>query len=189
MGAWHRLSASTMCPDTQRAATTQCQYPGCTKSVWKDPDGSYSSFCGNTHRLAMANNPRSQSRMCKVGWHFRHSGNLVSYTDAIVKELQYEACVHRERTGYVFPLFWWLRAAPTRGASFFQHTNFVGDGAPENSIIMVSVPVARGPARLHGTICAPFPDVEIEHLSTQMEKRRNTAPIATDCMFLDWLLP
>jgi len=54
-----------MCPDTQRAATTECQYPGCTKPVWRDPDGSYSSFCGNTHRLAMANNPRSRSGTCK----------------------------------------------------------------------------------------------------------------------------
>lgn len=58
-----------MCPDTYRAATTECQYPGCTKPVWRDPDGSYSSFCGNTHRLAMANNPRSQSGTCKVGQH------------------------------------------------------------------------------------------------------------------------
>ncbi|KAI0300493.1 hypothetical protein B0F90DRAFT_1951105 [Multifurca ochricompacta] len=54
-----------MCSDTQRGPTTECQYPGCTRAVWQDPDGSYSSFCGNTHRLAMANNPRSQSRMCK----------------------------------------------------------------------------------------------------------------------------
>jgi len=54
-----------MCPDTQRGPTTECQYPGCTKTVWKDPDGSYSLFCGNAHRFAMANNPRSQSQMCK----------------------------------------------------------------------------------------------------------------------------
>jgi hypothetical protein len=66
---------------------------------------------------------------------------------------------------------------------------FVDDGAPKNSITMVGVPVARGRARLHGKIYAPFPDVQIEHLSMQMEKRQNTAPIATDCMFLGWLLP
>ncbi|KAF8504553.1 hypothetical protein F5888DRAFT_762813 [Russula emetica] len=54
-----------MCPDTHRVATTQCQYPGCTKPVWRDPDGSYSSFCGNAHRFAMASNPRSYSRTCK----------------------------------------------------------------------------------------------------------------------------
>ncbi|KAH9975493.1 hypothetical protein BGW80DRAFT_1297337 [Lactifluus volemus] len=54
-----------MCSDTQRASTTQCKYPDCTKAVWRDPDGSYSSFCGNYHRLAMANHPRSQTRMCQ----------------------------------------------------------------------------------------------------------------------------
>ncbi|KAI9465774.1 hypothetical protein BJY52DRAFT_1143683 [Lactarius psammicola] len=54
-----------MCSDTQRGPTTVCQYPGCTKTVWQDPDGSYSSFCGNAHRFAMANNPRSQLQMCK----------------------------------------------------------------------------------------------------------------------------
>ncbi|KAH9177723.1 hypothetical protein EDB89DRAFT_1934123 [Lactarius sanguifluus] len=54
-----------MCSDTQRGPTTECEYPGCTKAVWQDPDGSYSSFCGNAHRFAMANNPRSQSQMCK----------------------------------------------------------------------------------------------------------------------------
>jgi len=54
-----------MSPDTQRSASTHCQYPGCTKTVWQDPNGSYSSFCGNTHRLAMASNPRSQSRLCQ----------------------------------------------------------------------------------------------------------------------------
>ncbi|KAN0124651.1 hypothetical protein V8E53_015719 [Lactarius tabidus] len=54
-----------MSPDTQRGPTTKCQYPGCTKTVWKDPDGSYSLFCGNAHRFAMVNNSRSQSSMCK----------------------------------------------------------------------------------------------------------------------------
>ena len=64
-----------MCSDTQRTASTQCQYPGCTKGVWQDPDGSYSSFCGNTHRLAMASGRSSQVRLCEVGqrveaiWH------------------------------------------------------------------------------------------------------------------------
>ena len=149
-----------MCSDTSRGATTQCQYPGCTKAVWKDPDGSYSSFCGNTHRFAMASNPRApQSRTCKVG----HQGNLVSYTDAVVKELQCEARVHREWARYVFPLFWWLCYA---AHCFFKHTIFVDDGAPKNSIRMVGVPVARGRALHHATFCAPFLDVEIQHMST-----------------------
>jgi hypothetical protein len=49
--------------------------------------------------------------------------DLVSYTNTVVKELQFEACVHREWTGYVFPLFWWLRDARTgltRGTHFFS---------------------------------------------------------------------
>ncbi|KAI0266411.1 hypothetical protein BC834DRAFT_874457 [Gloeopeniophorella convolvens] len=54
-----------MCSDTQRVSTTLCQYPGCSKPVWQDPDGSFSSFCGNTHRFAMAVNPRAESQMCK----------------------------------------------------------------------------------------------------------------------------
>jgi hypothetical protein len=93
-----------MCPDTQRSASTRCQYPGCTNTVWKDPDGSYSSFCGNTHRLAMASNPRSQSRLCKVGQLVVFSGHW-HRTDSEVKELQCKARFHRKWTGYVIFFF------------------------------------------------------------------------------------
>ena len=109
-----------MCPDTQRASTTECQYPGCTKPVWRDPDGSYSSFCGNTHRLAMANNPRSQSGTCKVGQHI--IGDLVLYIDSVFKELQFEARVHRKWAGYVFPpILLAAQCAYTRGSLFLAH--------------------------------------------------------------------
>ncbi|KAI0047871.1 hypothetical protein FA95DRAFT_1153694 [Auriscalpium vulgare] len=47
-----------MCSDTMRNATTGCQYPGCDKAVWNDPDGSYSLFCGITHLRAMAKLPQ-----------------------------------------------------------------------------------------------------------------------------------
>ncbi|KAI0056240.1 hypothetical protein BV25DRAFT_1640893 [Artomyces pyxidatus] len=53
-----------MCSDTSRGASTICQYPTCDKNVWRDPDGSFSSYCGMTHRLAMAN--ISPAAMCKV---------------------------------------------------------------------------------------------------------------------------
>jgi len=44
---------------------TLCEYPDCTRTVWQDPDGTYSSFCGNIHRFAMASNLRSQLRRCQ----------------------------------------------------------------------------------------------------------------------------
>jgi len=88
-----------MCPDTQRSATTSCQYPGCSRPVWRDPDGSYSSFCGNAHRLAMASHPRSQSRMCKVGQYIHVIRHI---TNSEVKELRCQARVHREWAGYAF---------------------------------------------------------------------------------------
>ncbi|KIP09432.1 hypothetical protein PHLGIDRAFT_323242 [Phlebiopsis gigantea 11061_1 CR5-6] len=37
------------CPDTFRTSETECALQGCSRKVWQDPDGSYSSFCGRTH--------------------------------------------------------------------------------------------------------------------------------------------
>lgn len=43
-----------MCSDTTRTQDTVCAFPNCISKVWQDPDGSFSSFCGLTHRDAMA---------------------------------------------------------------------------------------------------------------------------------------
>ena len=43
----------TMCSDASRAQNTTCQYPQCHRGVWQDPDGSYSAYCGASHRDAM----------------------------------------------------------------------------------------------------------------------------------------
>ncbi|GBE87736.1 hypothetical protein SCP_1104130 [Sparassis crispa] len=32
-----------------RTADTQCSYPDCSKTVWQDPDGSYSAYCSRSH--------------------------------------------------------------------------------------------------------------------------------------------
>ncbi|KZT64779.1 hypothetical protein DAEQUDRAFT_759736 [Daedalea quercina L-15889] len=42
-----------MCADRTRRQDTLCHYPGCRRNVWQDPDGSYSSYCGTSHRDAM----------------------------------------------------------------------------------------------------------------------------------------
>ncbi|KAH9830133.1 uncharacterized protein C8Q71DRAFT_379538 [Rhodofomes roseus] len=56
-----------MCADTLRTQDTTCQYPGCQRSVWQDPDGSYSSYCGTTHRDAMKLlNSEESVQLCKV---------------------------------------------------------------------------------------------------------------------------
>jgi hypothetical protein len=67
------LTSTTMCPDTSRGPASRCLYPGCDRSVWQDPDGSFSSFCGRAHRDAMRNLPDSQrpAGMCKVRRHGR----------------------------------------------------------------------------------------------------------------------
>jgi len=48
----------------------------------------------------MASNPRSQSRLCKVGQLVRLSGHW-HRTNSEIKELQYKARFHREWAGYV----------------------------------------------------------------------------------------
>ncbi|EPS93927.1 hypothetical protein FOMPIDRAFT_1135248 [Fomitopsis schrenkii] len=42
-----------MCSDMSRTRNTICEFPGCSRTVWQDPDGSFSSYCGMTHRDAM----------------------------------------------------------------------------------------------------------------------------------------
>ncbi|KZT01033.1 ADP-ribosylation [Laetiporus sulphureus 93-53] len=54
-----------MCPDRSRNQNTPCKYPGCENTVWKDPDGSYSSYCGLTHRDAMAQITNKDIPNCK----------------------------------------------------------------------------------------------------------------------------
>ncbi|PCH44628.1 ADP-ribosylation [Wolfiporia cocos MD-104 SS10] len=56
-----------MCSDTSRGSDTLCEYPGCRRTVWKDPDGSYSSYCGTAHRNAVASTPSAVSKqpLCK----------------------------------------------------------------------------------------------------------------------------
>ncbi|CAL1710597.1 unnamed protein product [Somion occarium] len=46
-----------------RTANTVCALPGCQKTVWRDPDGSYSEFCSRSHRSAAV--LRSSSQVCK----------------------------------------------------------------------------------------------------------------------------
>ena len=55
-----------MCPDVSRNQNTLCIYPQCNKPVWKDPDGSFSQFCGRTHRDGMPKLPSQPSVVCKV---------------------------------------------------------------------------------------------------------------------------
>ncbi|KAI0715554.1 hypothetical protein C8Q72DRAFT_193777 [Fomitopsis betulina] len=42
-----------MCSDASRTQNTECQYPSCQRGVWQDPDGSYSAYCGASHRDTM----------------------------------------------------------------------------------------------------------------------------------------
>lgn len=55
-----------MCPDMSRSRDTICVFPGCQRTVWKDPDGSFSAFCGNGHRKAMASQTTAEVQLCKV---------------------------------------------------------------------------------------------------------------------------
>lgn len=56
-----------MCPDTSRTENTICAFPNCQRSVWKDPDGSFSAYCGKGHRDAMAaQNVSGANILCKV---------------------------------------------------------------------------------------------------------------------------
>lgn len=43
-----------MYSDLFRTDDTVCAYPRCTKTVWKDPNGSFSLFCGRSHRDEMS---------------------------------------------------------------------------------------------------------------------------------------
>lgn len=47
------LSWQRMCSDASRTQNTECQYPSCQRGVWQDPDGSYSAYCGASHRDTM----------------------------------------------------------------------------------------------------------------------------------------
>ncbi|KAK7689602.1 hypothetical protein QCA50_007394 [Cerrena zonata] len=46
-----------MCRDRSRSKDTICAFPDCLRNVWKDPDGSFSAFCGKQHRNAMISHP------------------------------------------------------------------------------------------------------------------------------------
>ncbi|EKM52581.1 uncharacterized protein PHACADRAFT_211824 [Phanerochaete carnosa HHB-10118-sp] len=53
-----------MCPDGTRTGVTICAYPGCTKAVWRDPDGSFSQYCSVSHRDS-AVSKINQNSICK----------------------------------------------------------------------------------------------------------------------------
>jgi len=53
----------------------------------------------------------------------------------------------------------------------------------------VGVLVNRGRARREANICAPFPDVETEDMSTQTGLRQIIVPIVIGGMILAWVLP
>lgn len=58
-----------MCgPDTTRSERTLCAYPNCRRTVWQDANGVFSSYCGASHRDAMANKLSSGSlcQVCKI---------------------------------------------------------------------------------------------------------------------------
>ncbi|KAI0087589.1 hypothetical protein BDY19DRAFT_237781 [Irpex rosettiformis] len=55
-----------MCSDTSRTQDTICAFPNCNNRVWQDPDGSYSSYCGTTHRdAAVLSDPAAMCKRCK----------------------------------------------------------------------------------------------------------------------------
>ncbi|KAI0799816.1 hypothetical protein BC629DRAFT_199737 [Irpex lacteus] len=78
-----------MCPDKTRTQDTICAFSNCTSKVWQDPDGSFSSYCGITHRdaaIALAD----PVMMCKVRI-FRAHSCFMSLTIAV--ELQATPCL------------------------------------------------------------------------------------------------
>lgn len=93
------LSPPGMCPDAARTRDTLCVYPGCTSKVWKDPDGSFSLFCGLTHRNAMAVNGGTLTT-CKVNIS-SISHDVDDVDSALLIALPATTCVCRERTRYV----------------------------------------------------------------------------------------
>ncbi|KAI0688516.1 hypothetical protein BC835DRAFT_308186 [Cytidiella melzeri] len=70
-----------MCPDTKRTQATVCAFPNCTNTVWQDPDGSFSSYCGTTHKdaIALLTSPASVCKNCKQRPVYIANGRRLGY--------------------------------------------------------------------------------------------------------------
>lgn len=85
--------------DSIRNSQTLCAYPGCIKTVWQDPDGSYSQFCGKGHRDAMAVN-NSETQVCRVNIS-RLSHEYHSEDTAFLTALQKSTSIHPRQQRHV----------------------------------------------------------------------------------------
>jgi hypothetical protein len=110
-----------MSSNTHQNHNTQCIYPGCTRDVWRDPNGSYSSFCGNTHRFAMASNPRSQTRTCKV-WRTYQTLEAFGIILTLSKNCNVKPVYIENGKGMFYP----YSAVPHGGTHFFLAHDFCG---------------------------------------------------------------